>query len=111
VTKTLLMCEFLTRRVARTISVETINDGDWQEARRRAAVIDMARFQRIAGNYKGWAPPSTRPFASWPPVGQLAATLGLHALAQCPFTWGFLCDVNLVECDDDLHLRRVLGFL
>jgi hypothetical protein len=73
-------------------------------------MIDMARFRRIAGNYKGWAPPSNRPFASWPPVGQVAATLGLHALAQCPSTWGFLCDVNLVECDDDLHVRRVLGF-
>jgi hypothetical protein len=74
-------------------------------------MIDMTRFQKIAGNYKGWAPPSNRPFASWPPVGQVAATLGLHALAQCPSTWGFLCDVNLVEYYDDLHVRRLLGLL
>ncbi len=42
------------------------------------------------------------------PVGQIAAILGLHALAQCPSTWGFLCDVNLVDYDDDFHLRRML---
>jgi hypothetical protein len=46
-------------------------------------MIDMTRIRKIARNYKGWSPLSNRPFASWPPVGQVAATLGLHALAQC----------------------------
>lgn len=72
-------------------------------------MIDMARFRRLAGDYGRWAPPCGRPFAAWPPVGQIATTLGLHALAQCPSTWGFLCDVNLVDYDDDFHVRRLLG--
>lgn len=71
-------------------------------------LIDMARFRRLACDYGRWAPPCGRPFAAWPPVGQIATTLGLHALAQCPSTWGFLCDVNLVECDDDFHVRQLL---
>jgi len=72
-------------------------------------MIDMARFRSMARDYGSWAPPSNRPFATWPPVGQIAATLGLHAMAQCPSTWGFLCDVNLVDYDDDFHVRQLLG--
>ncbi len=70
-------------------------------------MVDLARFRRTARNYRRWAP-SSHAFAAWPPVGQIAAILGLHALAQCPSTWGFLCDVNLVDYDDDFHVRRML---
>jgi putative transposase len=35
------MCEFVIAEVARTHSVESIDDSNWQEARRRAAVIDL----------------------------------------------------------------------
>ena len=74
-------------------------------------MIDMARFRRVARDYGGWAPPMGRPFATWPPVGQIAATLGLHAIAQCSSTWGFLCDVNLVEAQDNFHVKRLLGLI
>ena len=37
----LLMCEFVIAEVARTHSVKSIDDSNWQEARRRAAVIDL----------------------------------------------------------------------
>jgi len=72
-------------------------------------MIDMARFRGLARDYRRWAPPRNRLFSTWPPVGQIAATLGLSALAQCPSTWGFLCDVKLVEYDGDFHVRRMLG--
>jgi hypothetical protein len=70
-------------------------------------LIDMSRFRGKVREYRHWMPTS-RPFAAWPPVGQIAATLGLHALAQSPATFGFLSDVNLVECEDALRIRGLL---
>jgi putative transposase len=36
-----LKCQFLAEKFAWTFSVETIDEDDWKEARRRAAIIDL----------------------------------------------------------------------
>jgi hypothetical protein len=59
--------------------------------------------------YQYWRPPDGRPYAAWPPAGQIAATLGLTVLASAGMAmWGLLADLGLVEHGDRLVVKDLL---
>jgi hypothetical protein len=60
--------------------------------------------------YQYWRPPDGRPYATWPPAGQGAATLGLTVLAAAGMAmWGLLVDLGLVEHGDRLVVKDLLN--
>jgi hypothetical protein len=60
--------------------------------------------------YQYWRPPDARPYATWPPAGQIAAVVGLTVLAQAGMAmWGLLADLRLVEHGDELVLKDILS--
>jgi hypothetical protein len=59
--------------------------------------------------YQYWRPPDARPYAAWPPAGQIAATVGLAVLAAAGMAmWGLLADLRLVEHGDELVVKDIL---
>ena len=54
-------------------------------------------------------PPDARPYAAWPPAGQIAATTGLTALAAAGMAkWDVLADLGL-EHGDHLVVKDILS--
>lgn len=68
------------------------------------------RLRRLMDGYQYWRPPDGRPYAAWPPAGQVAATVGLAVLAAAGTAmWGLLADLGLVECGDQLVVNDLLS--
>jgi hypothetical protein len=67
-------------------------------------------LRRLMQGYRYWRPPDTRPYATWPPAGQIAATVGLTVLAAAGMAmWGLLADLGLVEHGDELVVKDILA--
>ena len=67
------------------------------------------KLRRLMHGYQYWRPPDGRPYATWPPAGQVAATVGLTVLAAAGMAmWGLLADLGLVEHGDQLVVNDIL---
>jgi hypothetical protein len=67
------------------------------------------KLRRLMDGYQYWRPPDGRPYATWPPAGQVAATLGLTVLAAAGMAmWGLLADLGLVEHGDQFVVKDLL---
>jgi hypothetical protein len=67
------------------------------------------QLRRLMHGYRYWRPPGTRPYAAWPPAGQIAAAVGLTVLAAAGMAmWGLLADLGLVNCGDELVVKDIL---
>jgi hypothetical protein len=68
------------------------------------------KLRRLMHGYQGWRPPDARPYAAWPPAGQIAATMGLTVLAAAGMAmWDLLADLGLVEHGDHLIVKDILS--
>ena len=68
------------------------------------------KLRRLMHGYQYWRPPDGRPYAAWPPAGQVAATVGLTVLAAAGMAmWGLLVDLGLVEHGDHLVVKDILS--
>jgi hypothetical protein len=67
------------------------------------------KLRRLMHGYQYWRPPDGRPYAAWPPAGQVAATVGLTVLAAAGMArWGLLADLGLLEHGDQLVVKDIL---
>jgi hypothetical protein len=67
-------------------------------------------LRQLMHGYQYWRPPDTRPYAAWPPAGQVAALVGLAVLAAAGMAmWGLLADLRLVEHGDELVVKDILA--
>jgi hypothetical protein len=67
------------------------------------------KLRRLMHGYQYWRPPDGRPYAAWPPAGQIAATVGLTALSAAGMAmWGLLADLGLVQHGDRLVVKDIL---
>src|SRR3954451_2346432 len=58
-------------------------------------LIGTSQLRPHTHDYRSWRPPAARPYATWPRVGQIAATVGLHVLAQTEMAmWSLLADLG-----------------
>ena len=68
------------------------------------------KLRRLMHGYQCWRPPDARPYAAWPPAGQIAATMGLTVLAAAGMAmWDLLADLGLVEHGDHLVVKDILS--
>ena len=68
------------------------------------------KLRRLMHGYEYWRPPDGRPYATWPPVGQIAAITGLTVLAAAGMAmWELLADLGLVEHGDHLVVKDILS--
>jgi hypothetical protein len=68
------------------------------------------KLRRLMDGYQSWRPPDGRPYAVWPPAGQVAATMGLTVLAAAGMAmWEILADLGLVEHGDHLVVKDILS--
>lgn len=68
------------------------------------------KLRRLMHGYEYWRPPNGRPYAAWPPAGQIAATVGLTVLAAAGMAmWELLADLGLVEHGDHLVVKDILS--
>ena len=68
------------------------------------------KLRRLMHGYQYWRPPDGRPYAAWPPAGQVAATVGLTVLAAAGMAmWELLADLGLVEHGDHLVVKDILS--
>jgi hypothetical protein len=66
-------------------------------------------LRQLMQGYQYWRPPDARPYAAWPPAGQIAAMVGLAVLATAGMAmWGLLADLRLVEHGDELVVKDIL---
>lgn len=73
-------------------------------------LVGMRPLRGHAHNYRNWRPPASRPYAAWPPAGQILATAGLNVLTQAGMAmWGLLRDLGLVEPGDELVVKNILA--
>jgi hypothetical protein len=67
------------------------------------------KLRRLMHGYQYWRPPDGRPYAAWPPAGQVAATVGLTVLASAGMAmWGLLADLGLLQHGDQLVVKDIL---
>ena len=72
-------------------------------------LVATRQLRRHAHDYRNWRPSVSRPYAAWPPAGQVLATVGLNALAQAGIAmWGLLADLGLVKSGDELVVNGIL---
>lgn len=68
------------------------------------------KLRRLMHGYQYWRPPDGRPYSSWPPAGQVAATVGLTVLSAAGLAmWDLLADLGLVEHGDHLVVKDILS--
>ena len=68
------------------------------------------KLRRLMHGYQYWRPPDGRPYAAWPPAGQVAATVGLTVLTAADMAmWGILAGLGLVEHGDRLVVKDILN--
>ena len=68
------------------------------------------KLRRLMHGYQCWRPPDGRPYAVWPPAGQVAATMGLTVLAAAGMAmWEILADLGLVEHGDHVIVKDILS--
>lgn len=73
-------------------------------------LVGTGQLRRHANSYRYWRPPVDRPYAAWPLVGQIAATVGLTVLEQAGMAmWGLLADLGLVESGDELVVKDIIA--
>jgi hypothetical protein len=67
------------------------------------------KLRRLMHGYQRWRPDG-RPYAVWPPAGQVSATTGVTVLAASGTAmWELLADLGLVECGDHLVVKDILS--
>jgi hypothetical protein len=73
-------------------------------------LVGTSQLRRHTHEYRSWRPPAARAYATWPRVGQIAATVGLHVLAQAETAmWSLLADLGLLEAGDELVVKNILA--
>jgi hypothetical protein len=73
-------------------------------------LVGTKQLRRHAHNYRYWRPPAHRPYAAWPLVGQIAATVGWTVLEQASLEiWDQLNALGLVEYRDQLIVKEILA--
>jgi hypothetical protein len=73
-------------------------------------LVGTRQLRRHTHEYRSWRPPAARAFAEWPPVGRIAATVGLSVLAQADMAmWSLLADLGLVDPGDELVVKHILA--
>ena len=73
-------------------------------------LVGTRQFRRHAHNYRYWRPPAHRPYAAWPLVGRIAATVGLIVLDQAGMEmWDLLRELGLVEYGDNFIVKEILA--
>jgi hypothetical protein len=73
-------------------------------------LVGTRQLRRHAHSYRYWRPPANRPYVAWPPVGQIAATVGLTVLEQAGMAmWDQLQALGLVEYGDQLIVKEILA--